>query len=206
MAKVRIQRLQELIRRDVAEIITTKLRDPRIKFGTVTRVKLTPDLKYAKIFVSCLGEEADQRTFLKGLESARGRMQKYVGRHMRTRQTPQLVFAYDDGIEKSIRMSKMIDDALEEDRVAQIARGEVDDAAGDGDDNSSAPAETDGSASEAPVAEETDGLLAGAKDNPAIDVTDAAPAGESTTPVDAQDSGSNAASAGAEDSTSSPGT
>ena len=127
MAKVKIARLQELIRRDVAQMLATGLLDPRLRFGSVVGVKLTNDLRYATVNVSCMGSEADRRTFMRALESARGRIQRTVAGHLRTRVTPTLRFAYDEGPERSMRVSKLIEQALAEDREAQRARGELPD-------------------------------------------------------------------------------
>jgi len=121
---IRIERLQKVILQDAAEIISHKLRDPRLKFGSVTRVKLAEDLRHATIFVSCLGDEADRRTYMRALESARGRIQSMVAKHLKTRVTPSLAFSYDESVERSIRMSQLIDKARAEDEAARAARGD----------------------------------------------------------------------------------
>lgn len=125
VASVKIERLQKQILQDVAQIITQRLRDPRLRFGSVTGVKLAEDLRHAKIYVSCLGDDADRRTFLRGLESARGKIQAIVAKHLETRLTPKLAFEYDPGVERSIRISALIDKALDEDDEARAARGEA---------------------------------------------------------------------------------
>ncbi len=124
MPSVKIQRLQKLILHDVQEIVAQRLRDPRLKFGSVTQVKLADDLRHAKVFVSCMGTAADKRTYMRGLDSAKGKIQSIVAKHLKTRVTPKLSFAYDEGIERSIRVSALITQALAEDREAQVARGE----------------------------------------------------------------------------------
>jgi ribosome-binding factor A len=125
MASVKIERLQKMILHDVQEIVAFRLRDPRLKFGSVTQVKLSEDLHHAKIFVSCLGSEADRRTYLRGLDSAKGKIQSIVAKHLKTRVTPRLAFAYDEGLERSIRVSEIIEKALTEDDEARAARGEA---------------------------------------------------------------------------------
>ncbi len=125
MASVKIERLQKLVLHDVQEIVAHGLRDPRLRFGSVTQVRLAEDLRHAKIYVSCLGTEADRRTFLRGLESAKGKIQSIVAGHLKTRVTPKLSFEYDEGIERSIRMSALIDRAVAEDDRARAARGEA---------------------------------------------------------------------------------
>ena len=124
-SNVKVERLQKLILHDVQEIVAFQLRDPRLKFGSVTQVKLAEDLRHAKIYVSCLGTEADKRTYMRGLESAKGKIQSIVAKHLTTRVTPRLAFVYDDGVERSIRVSEIINKALAEDDVSRVARGEV---------------------------------------------------------------------------------
>jgi ribosome-binding factor A len=127
MAKgnIRIERLQEIVKRDIAGMLATEMRDPRLRFGSVLKVELTGDLRHAKVYVSCLGSEADRRTFMRGLRSARYPLQARVASHLRTRATPRLSFVYDEGLERSIELGKTLQRALSEDREAQIARGEI---------------------------------------------------------------------------------
>ena len=123
--KIKIERLQRRILQDVAEITFQQLRDPRLRFGSITHVKLADDLRHAKIYVSCLGTEADQRTFMRALDSARGKIQAMVAGRLKTRITPQLSFAFDEGVERSIRVSRIIDEAIAEDDKNRAARGET---------------------------------------------------------------------------------
>lgn len=125
MPSIKIERLQKLILHDVQEIVAFGLRDPRLKFGSVTQVKLAEDLRHAKVYVSCIGSEADKRTYMRGLESATGKIQSIVAKHLKTRITPKLSFTYDEGIERSVRVSALIDKALAEDDEARVARGEA---------------------------------------------------------------------------------
>ena len=122
--KIKIERLQKKILEDVAEITFQQLRDPRLRFGSVTQVKLSDDLRHAKVFVSCLGSEADRRTFMRALDSARGKIQAMVAGRLKTRVTPQLSFEFDEGLARAIRVSKIIDDAIAEDDKNRAARGE----------------------------------------------------------------------------------
>ncbi len=141
MASIRIERLQALIKRRVSEIIAFELRDPRLRLGSVIEVKLSPDLKEAQIRVSCLGDEADRRTFMRGLASAKGRIRKRVAASLKTRTMPQLRFTYDETIERSIQLSQLIERALAEDREAQRARGELPE--GQGMEPDQPPAQTE---------------------------------------------------------------
>jgi ribosome-binding factor A len=86
------------------------LKDPRIGMVTVTGVVVTPDLGEARIFVSVFGNEKKRRATLAGLDSARGVLQARINRELSLRRTPTLTFAYDDSVERGVRMTKLIDE------------------------------------------------------------------------------------------------
>ena len=105
----RMRRVNESVRAVVADGIAD-LKDPRIGIVTVTGVRVTPDLREATVFVSVLGGARRQRESLAGLASAHGILQARINRELNLRRTPQLTFAYDDAVERGVRMSKLIDD------------------------------------------------------------------------------------------------
>ena len=117
----RMRRVNEAVRAVVAEGVGD-LKDPRIGMVTVTGVRVTPDLGEATVYVSVLGNEKRRRATLTGLESARGVLQSRINRELSLRKTPTLSFAYDDAVERGVRMTKLID---------ELAAGLPDD---DGDD------------------------------------------------------------------------
>lgn len=125
MTSLKVERLQAKIRRTLATLIAQELRDPRLRMTTITGVKLSADLSKAIVYVSCIGNENQQKTLLKGLESARGHLRSNLARTLRTRTTPDLKFIYDDGIERSIELGEIINKAVAEDHEAQRARGEL---------------------------------------------------------------------------------
>ncbi len=86
------------------------LKDPRIGFVTVTGVRTTRDLAEATVYVSVLGDEAEQEQTLAGLQSAHGVLQSQLARALGTRRTPVLTFEYDPAIERGVRLTKMIDE------------------------------------------------------------------------------------------------
>ncbi|MDD5355518.1 MAG: 30S ribosome-binding factor RbfA [Candidatus Omnitrophica bacterium] len=104
----RKERVQEAIREGVGFIIHDELKDPRIGFATVTKVELSPDLKYAKIYVSVLGEGSN-KTF-KALERAKGYIRKLLAQRIKMRFVPELAFKEDKSAEYSIYISKKIDE------------------------------------------------------------------------------------------------
>jgi len=105
----RMRRVNESVRAVVADGIGD-LKDPRIGIVTVTSVRVTPDLREATVYVSVLGSARRQRDALAGLASAHGILQARINRELNLRRTPQLTFAYDDAVERGVRMSKLIDD------------------------------------------------------------------------------------------------
>jgi phosphoesterase RecJ-like protein len=105
----RMRRVNEAVRAVVADAIGD-LKDPRIGLVTVTGVHVTPDLGEARVFVSVLGSEKKRAASLQGLESARGVLQGRIGRELSLRKTPTLSFAYDDAVERGVRMTKLIDE------------------------------------------------------------------------------------------------
>ena len=108
MASNRINRINEEIQKAMAELLRS-VKDPRVS-GTmisVTRVETTPDLRFAKIYVSFL-EDDKAKDALKGLDSAAGYLRRELGAALQLRHTPQLQWALDDSITYGARMLKLI--------------------------------------------------------------------------------------------------
>ena len=106
----RTERLGEEIREEVARMISSEVKDPRIGFVTVTRVSLGPDLRQARIFVGVLGTEKQRQASLAGLKQASGFMRRALGQRLRLRHTPELVFQYDEGLDASDRVARLLDE------------------------------------------------------------------------------------------------
>ena len=104
-----MRRVNEAVRSVVADAISD-LKDPRIGLVTVTGVNVTPDLSEATVFVSVLGNERRRRATLVGLASAHGVLQARINRELKLRRTPTLAFAYDDAVERGVRMTKLIEE------------------------------------------------------------------------------------------------
>jgi len=142
---VRIERLKELIRVEAAELITSHLNDPRIGFCTVVGVELAADLSYAKILVSVLGDEAQKRTTMRGLQDASGLIQRHIAGRMRTRTTPHVEIVLDESVERSFHILEKIREARasDPDHGAATAPPASDDAAGAGGGGGKEAAEED---------------------------------------------------------------
>ena len=108
MASNRIGRINEEIQRELSDLLRN-LKDPRVQntMISITRVETTPDLRYAKVYVSFL--EADKANdALKGLKSASGYLRRELGRALQLRYTPELMWALDDSITYGARMLELI--------------------------------------------------------------------------------------------------
>ena len=125
-ASRRAARVAERIREEASQIILYELQDPRIQLVTVTKVDISADLRYATIYVSILGDEPKRRTALRGLDSARGLVQSRLGRRLGLRETPTVRFEFDPSIEKSIELSRLIDQAAAEFRDRDDLGGDDD--------------------------------------------------------------------------------
>ena len=114
MPSNRIGRINEEIQRELASLIPN-VKDPRVTgMISVTAVETTPDLRYAKVYISVL-DKGDCAQVLKGLRSASGYLRRELGHALTLRYTPELQFLADDSIERGVRMVTMIDHILEED-------------------------------------------------------------------------------------------
>jgi len=106
----RIERVNNLIRREISELILRELRDPRLDaFVAVTEVTTSPDLKYAKIFVSCISGKQEEEKTLGVLNAAAGFLRTELAKNLRLRRIPELSFHWDDSIEHGDRILRLID-------------------------------------------------------------------------------------------------
>jgi ribosome-binding factor A len=92
--------------------ILTDLRDPRIEGVTVTYVEVSPDMRQAKVHVSIMGSETQQKLCLHGLRSSAGYLQSKISDRIDTRYTPRLRFELDEGVKKSLAISQMLQELL----------------------------------------------------------------------------------------------
>ena len=97
------------LKREISNIVQYELKDSRLGFVTIMRVDLTDDLKYAKVFFSVLGEEKEQKSTKKALESAKPFIRCLIGERMKLRFVPEITFKLDHSVEYSISIQKAID-------------------------------------------------------------------------------------------------
>ena len=114
MSSRRVLKAAEAIREVVSMTILTDLRDPRVEGVTVTRVEVSPDMRQAKVYVSIMGSETQQNLCLHGLKSSAGYLQSKISDRIDTRYTPRLQFLQDEGVKKSLAITKMLSELLPE--------------------------------------------------------------------------------------------
>ncbi len=110
----RATRVADQIRMEVAEILSRKIKDPRVQFVTVTDVSMTADLKIARVYVTALDQEHYEQQTAPGLKSAVGYVRSEVGRRLNLRYTPEIVFYRDTSAEYANRMEKILDSLPQE--------------------------------------------------------------------------------------------
>ncbi len=106
-------RVEEQVRRIIADMLRGGANDPRIGFVSIRRVEAAGDLKSARVFVSVLGEKNEIEKTLEGLQSARSYFQRELGAQMSSRYTPVISFALDPAIEIDARIDRLLDRARE---------------------------------------------------------------------------------------------
>ena len=116
MKPYRLARVAEVVREVASETILFELQDPRIKNVTVTRAEVSADLQHAKVFVSIMGTEREQNLCMHGLRSSAGFVQSRLGGRLKTRFTPTVTFIKDEGVKKSIEVTRLINEALAQSR------------------------------------------------------------------------------------------
>jgi ribosome-binding factor A len=104
----RMRRVNEALRHVLAEGVE-ELADPAIGFVTVTSVKAAKDFSQAEVFVTVLGGPTRRERALRGLERAHGVLQRRVARELHLRRTPQLLFQYDAGVDRAMRIIELLD-------------------------------------------------------------------------------------------------
>ena len=106
----RIERVNNLIRREISELLQSQVKDPRLgDFIAVTEVSISPDLRHAKIFVSRISSEVERQETLSVLAGASGFFHNELAKHLRLRHAPELSFQWDDSIERGAHLLQLID-------------------------------------------------------------------------------------------------
>ena len=119
----RQEKLGELIAAELSDLLRTRVKDPRVGFASITRVEMSGDLRYAKVFVSVMGDSEEQKETMKGLKNATGFLRHELASRLTLRFMPDLVFKLDHSIEEGSRILDLINRVEREDAAkAQAAQ------------------------------------------------------------------------------------
>jgi len=105
----RTDRVSDLLRAELAELLLREVHDPRVKLATVTAVEVTPDLRRAVVKISALGDDKERQETITGLRHARGFLRTELAHRLRLRATPELIFELDRGAEHSQHISELLE-------------------------------------------------------------------------------------------------
>lgn len=111
----RTRRIGQQIKREVAELIQTELKDPRVGLVTVTDVEVSPDYEHANVFFTSLNPPENAAATLAALNHSAGFLRSQIARRVKLYAVPQLHFVYDPSVEQGVRLSRLIDQALADD-------------------------------------------------------------------------------------------
>ncbi|WP_164668955.1 30S ribosome-binding factor RbfA [Virgibacillus doumboii] len=110
MGDIRSNRVAEQMKKELGELLSQKIKDPRVGFVTVTDVEVTGDLQQAKVFISVLGDEEEKHDTLIGLAKAKGFIRSEIGKRIRLRKTPEITFEFDEALEHGNRIETILRD------------------------------------------------------------------------------------------------
>ncbi len=104
----RSEKVAEAVHELISELLVKGLKDPRIGFVTITGVKVTDDMHLATVYFTVIGNDAEKKTTEQGLNSARGFIRKEMGKSLRMRYVPDIVFKYDASVEYGSRIESIL--------------------------------------------------------------------------------------------------
>ena len=110
MVQRRVDRVADLILKELADVLLRKVKDPRLSGVTLTRVQVSKDLGSARVFYSVLADDMGKALAAAGLESARGFVRRELGRRLHLRRTPDLVFCFDSSLEHGYRIQHILNE------------------------------------------------------------------------------------------------
>jgi ribosome-binding factor A len=105
---VKIERLEQIIQKEVSLILQSQVKDPRIASVIITDVEVTNDLSYAKIYINFLPSEHTNQEILDSIEKAKGFIRSRLSSQLDIRKVPQLLFEYDDSLDKGNRIDELL--------------------------------------------------------------------------------------------------
>ena len=110
MQNYRPTRVAELLQAEIADLLLRQLKDPRLSMATISRVDVSPDLREARVYVSRVGDEDEQKETMAGFARAVGFIRSQLGKRVKLRHTPNLTFILDTAIADGVRISRLLHD------------------------------------------------------------------------------------------------
>jgi len=120
MSHRRIERVNQLLLEELASLLRTESKDPRVRTVTITGVDTTSDLKHADVFVRTLGGEMPVEEAIEGLDSAEGFLRRQLGRNLHMRRIPEMRFIADYTLEHARKIEVLLDEALGDERDGAV--------------------------------------------------------------------------------------
>lgn len=111
----RTDRVGDLVRAELADILRRDLSDPRLALATVAEAQVAPDLRHARVRISVLGSDSERKQAIAALNHAAGFVRRQLGRRLKLRATPELTFELDHGAEYSQQMSDLLEELNSDD-------------------------------------------------------------------------------------------
>ncbi len=105
----RTDRVADLLRAELSDLLLREVHDPRVKLASVTAVEVTPDLRRAVVKISALGDDEQRQGTIEGLRHAKGFLRTELAHRLRLRTTPELIFELDRGAEHSQRIADILE-------------------------------------------------------------------------------------------------
>ena len=124
MVQFRRQRLGDQLQVELAVLIQREVRDPGVGFVTVTEVRMSPDLRHARVYVSILGEDEQKEESLAALDRARGFLKAQIGKRLRLRYVPELRFTVDETLDHAERIESLLEGTTDLDGAGDTESGE----------------------------------------------------------------------------------
>jgi ribosome-binding factor A len=116
----RSEKVADLIHKEISEMLVKSIKDPRIGFVTITRVAVSEDYRSAKVYFSVAGTVEERERSMEGLMSAKGYVRRELGRRIRLRYTPEIIFKFDPSIEYAVHIGEVIRQLKKEEGTDEV--------------------------------------------------------------------------------------
>lgn len=126
MKEARARRVGEQVRKEVAALLSKGLKDPRVGFVSVMEVRMSPDLRYANVYVSLLGSDSERKSSLVGLKQASGWLRRELGKRVALRYCPELRFFEDTTVDDAFRLEEIFKEIHAQDQRDESGPSESD--------------------------------------------------------------------------------